>query len=541
MSKRLVVVAAQINLCVGAIMENANRVIEIAKQSIQKFQADLVVFPEMTLSGYPPEDLVFREDFLQRCLDALKKIQEAALPVTLIVGLPYKKDHLIFNHAVAIQNGTIITHYSKQELPNYTVFDEKRYFHAGTTPGAFTLKGVKIGILICEDIWFPRPIQHAAQAGAQLAVVLNASPFDRNKAKARETVLMDRVHEVHLPMIYVNAVGGQDELVFDGGSMVINQYGNRCQQAGYFVEALMPVELDIQPNAFLEVKVQPLPPRLSEEENIYKALVLGVQDYIRKNNFPGAVIGLSGGIDSALTLAVAVDAIGADHVEAVLMPSRYTSDMSKSDARSMAEALGVRATLIDIEPIFKAFLHSLSKPLAGFSKDTTEENIQARIRGTLLMALSNKKGSIVLTTGNKSEMSVGYATLYGDMAGGFSVLKDVPKTMVYRLADYRNAIAPIIPKRIIDRPPSAELAENQLDQDTLPPYPVLDEILMRYIELDQSPETIIAAGISKEVVYKVIQMINKNEYKRRQAPVGIRTTQRAFGKDRRYPITSGWK
>lgn len=346
--------------------------------------------------------------------------------------------------------------------------------------------------------------------------------------------------EVKVPIIYANLVGGQDELVFDGGSMVVNQYGERCQQAGYFVEDLMPINMILNENT-AQIVPQPLLPRLTAEENIYRALVLGVRDYIQKNNFPGAIVGLSGGIDSALTLAIAADAIGSEKVEAVLMPSRYTAEISNEDAIKECLNLGIHYSILDIEPAFKAFLETLSKTFESLPVDTTEENLQSRIRGTLLMALSNKKGSIVLTTGNKSEMSVGYATLYGDMAGGFCILKDVLKTMVYRLAHFRNSISPVIPKRIIDRPPSAELAPEQLDQDTLPPYDLLDQILMKYIEQDQSPEMIYTAGIEKNIVDKVIKMIIRNEYKRRQAPVGIRITERAFGKDWRYPITSGWR
>ena len=538
------IVVAQVNLLVGDIMGNAKRIITETQRATQQFKADLVVFPELALCSYPPEDLVFRSDFLQTCQLALQKIAQATRETAIIIGYPQKihgdKTDCIYNQAAVIQNGEILAVYLKQELPNYMVFDEKRYFHPGGSPCVFTFKGIKIGLLICEDLWFPGPIQQARHAGAEMIISINASPFDRNKARARETMLVERVHETHIPIVYANLIGGQDELVFDGGSMVVNQHGQRCQQAGYFIEELMPINIEIN-NGNIEIISQKLPPYLSEEENVYRALVLGVRDYVRKNNFPGVVLGISGGIDSALTLAISSDAIGAENIEAVSMPSRYTSLMSKEDAIHQTDFLGVHLTTIDIEPIFQTFLESVKQTLPYFPADSTEENLQARIRGTLLMAISNKKGSLVLTTGNKSEMSVGYATLYGDMAGGFGVLKDVPKTMVYRLAQYRNQISPVIPIRVIERPPTAELAAGQLDQDTLPPYPILDEILLRYIEQDQSPETIYTAGIEKKVVDAVIKMINRNEYKRRQAPIGIRTTQRAFGKDRRYPITSGWK
>ncbi len=538
--KTLKIIAAQINTLVGDVERNTQRVIEVAKQAIEEHQADLIVFPEMTLSGYPPEDLVFRQDFLRACLIGVKKIEEAKLPGTIIVGFPYQEQLNIHNQAVVISHGKIIASYAKQELPNYTVFDEKRYFHPGDRSSVFQLKGFSIGLVICEDLWFPGPAIHCVQSGAQLIIVINASPFDKNKAEVREEILVARAKEVKVPIIYTNLVGGQDELVFDGGSMVFNHLGERCQQADYFFEQLLTILVSLQDDK-VHVAPQPLPPRLSEEENIYRALVMGVRDYVQKNHFPGAIIGLSGGIDSALTLAIAVDALGPDKVEAVLMPSRFTSTMSKEDAIEECHRLGVHHRTLNIEPAYEVFLNTLSESFKNLPVDVTEENLQARIRGTLLMALSNKQGSIVLTTGNKSEMSVGYATLYGDMAGGFCVLKDVFKTMVYRLAKYRNTFSAVIPQRVIERPPSAELALNQCDQDTLPDYALLDQILFRYIELDQSPEMICAAGIDKNIVNKVIKMIIYNEYKRRQAPVGIRITQRAFGKDWRYPITSGWK
>jgi len=540
MQKPLNLVIAQANFCVGALSDNTQKIIDLSQKAITDFNADCVVFPEMSISGYPPEDLIFRQDFLLQCQQALEKIQQAALATTLIVGYPVQINQNTFNQAAVIKNGKIIATYNKQELPNYTVFDEKRYFHSGNSACVFQLHGIKIGLLICEDLWFPHPVQKTVEQGAELIIALNASPFDYNKSQIRESLLIERARQSRLPIVYVNLIGGQDELVFDGGSMVVDNTGQRCLQANYFTEELLPVKLSISTDSKLDIIHEDLPSALSKEKKIYRALVLGVRDYIHKNHFPGAIIGLSGGIDSALTLAITVDAIGPENVTVVMMPSRYTSEMSKEDALFQAELMKVKHVNIDIEPVFTAFLNSLAESFSGLDPDTTEENLQARIRGAFLMAFSNKKNLILLTTGNKSEMSVGYATLYGDMAGGFAVLKDVTKTMVYQLAQYRNSLSPVIPQRVIDRPPSAELAPNQLDQDSLPPYSILDEILVRYIELDQSIELIEEMGIDKTIIDKVIKMINRNEYKRRQAPPGIRITQRAFGKDRRYPITSGW-
>lgn len=535
--KKLKIVSAQINLLVGDINGNADRIIEESKRAIEEHNADIILFPELALTSYPPEDLLFRPGFYTRCHHAIARIQKEKIKATIIFGYPDRVGVKFFNRAAVIQNGKLIATYSKQDLPNYTVFDEKRYFSPGNSPCVIEIKETKIGLIICEDLWGPKPTQQTLEAGAQIIVVINASPFDRNKARAREKLLLERNATANVPIVYCNLIGGQDELVFDGGSMVVAN-GKRIQQAAYYKEELMctEVKLGLQPT----VEEKELPPRLSEEENIYNALTLGVKDYINKNNFPSAIIGLSGGIDSALTLAIAVDAIGADRVRVVLMPSRFTSQMSVDDAIKQAETLGISMDNINIEPIFNAFLDSLKPVFAKTSPDTTEENLQARIRGTILMSLSNKFGSIVLTTGNKSELSVGYATLYGDMAGGFSVLKDIPKTLVYRLASYRNMISENIPHRVIEREPSAELAEDQKDQDVLPPYPILDEILYLYIEKDQDPRSIYSERLPKAIVDRVVTMVNWNEYKRRQAPIGIRTTERAFGKDRRYPITSGY-
>jgi NAD+ synthase (glutamine-hydrolysing) len=536
--KKFNIVAAQMNFLVGDIKGNTQRIIAEAQHANEHLNADLVVFPELALTGYPPEDLLFRPGFYKRCNIVLEEIKAAITNTAVVIGYPEKIGDKAHNAAIVIQNGKIIGHYAKQKLPNYEVFDEVRYFVPGDTACVVDINGVNAGIIICEDCWFTEPAATAVAAGADIIVSPNASPYDKHKVRVREDTLIQRANECKVPFVYVNCVGGQDEIVFDGGSMVISAEGERVQQAAYYREDRMLVEIEI--NDTLQIIPKKLPKRLSEEENIYQTLVLGVRDYITKNHFPGAIIGLSGGIDSALTLAITVDAIGADRVQTVMMPSRYTSSMSLEDAKTQAELLVVDYQIIEIDTIFECFLEHLAKPFAGLSVDSTEENLQARIRGTLLMALSNKKGSIVLTTGNKSEMSVGYATLYGDMAGGFSVLKDIPKTMVYRLAKYRNLISPVIPERVIERPPSAELAADQKDQDSLPPYPVLDEILERYIEKDQDPHDIYAAGLDKDTVNRVVQMVNHNEYKRRQAPVGIRISQKAFGKDRRYPITSGY-
>ena len=536
---KLTIVSAQSNYHVGAIEKNADLIIKASQEAAEKYQADLVVFPELTITGYPAEDLLFRADLYRRCEAALKRIAKATTETSILIGYPALEDGLRYNRAAFIEKGVLKATYDKQDLPNYTVFDEKRYFTAGDKPCIISVNDFNIGVIICEDLWNNGPAEQAAAAGAELIVSLNASPYDRNKVRQREDLLIKRSVENNVGIVYVNNVGGQDELVFDGGSMVVNAEGERCCQSLYYQEDLMPIHLSKE-NGKIDIEKKELPPRLSAEENIYNTLVAGVHDYIEKNNFPGAILGLSGGIDSALVLAIAVDAIGADRVTAVMMPSRYTAKISIEDAIEEAKTLGVKYESISIEAINDQFTEALHPLFKDTQPCQTEENLQARIRGTLLMALSNKFGGIVLTTGNKSEMSVGYATLYGDMAGGFAALKDIPKTLVYRLADYRNRISPVIPERVIERAPSAELSENQTDQDTLPPYEVLDDIIDRYIEKEQSIDEISKVGYNREVVANVVKMINRSEYKRSQAPVGIRTSQRAFGKDRRYPITSGY-
>jgi NAD+ synthase (glutamine-hydrolysing) len=523
---------AQLNCTVGDLRGNSEKIIQAAARARQA-GASLLVTPELALSGYPPEDLLLRTDFTGACETALNGLAENIGDMTVIVGHPGMHLGECYNMASVLQQGRVVASYRKHVLPNHSVFDEERYFSAGSEPLVFMHEGVRFGILICADVWEPSPIGLSAQAGAQVLLALNASPFHINKQTARHEVLRERVREVGLPIVYANMVGGQDELVFDGASFVLDRTGNLTQQLPAFKEQLAIVELEQN-----SPKIGQIIPVGECEASVYEALCLGLHDYVGKNGFPGVVLGLSGGIDSALTLAIAVDALGPEKVRTVMMPSQFTADISIQDAREMAEHLQVRFSMMTIGPLFESFRKTLSEEFADLPFDSTEENIQARIRGTLLMALSNKFGSILLTTGNKSEMAVGYATLYGDMAGGFSVLKDVPKTLVYRLSHFRNAISPVIPARIIERPPSAELRPDQTDQDSLPPYDILDAIMEAYVEQDFGFSEIVAIGHNEQDVAHVLHMIDRNEYKRRQAPLGVRITHRGFGKDRRYPITS---
>ena len=536
MKKNIRVTAAQINTVVGDIHGNAEKIIKNAILARDKQKADVVVFPEMALTGYPPEDLLLRQDLYAQTKIALKQIQNKVKNIYVILGLPTEEKQYRFNSAIIIYNKKILACYHKQQLPNYGVFDEKRYFTAGTKACVINIKGIKTAITICEDLWFKESVLAAKKMDAQLIISINASPFDIQKPLIRKQILSRRAREGNIPIIYVNSIGGQDELVFDGGSLVVNSKGKVTQRARFFAEDLMLIDI-LAGNKNLNLVNQTLS-ATSNVELVYKALVLGVRDYIEKNNFMGAIVGTSGGIDSALTLAIAVDALGKNRIEAIYLPSRYSSKLSEKIAKEQTKILGVKYNKISIEPIFKKFLDSLPKEWPKTLKNSTKENIQARCRGTMLMAFSNKKGLIVLSTGNKSEMAVGYATLYGDMVGGFCVLKDVPKTLVYQLAEYRNKISSVIPKAAIMRAPTAELAKNQKDTDDLPPYPILDEILKRYIELNQSIKKITAAGFNKALVTKIINMVNKSEYKRRQAAPGIKITTNAFGRERRYPITS---
>lgn len=541
MSQVLRVAMAQLNLRVGDIHGNVERIIEAAAQARERWQADAILFPELSLCGYPPEDLLLRDSMQLRIEAALERLCREVRGIRLVLGFPWVEDGRRYNACGLIEDGALRVRYFKRKLPNYQVFDEKRYFDAGDSPCVVDIAGVPVALSICEDIWHPEPMAAARAAGARLMLNLNASPFHLGKQAEREATLATRAAEGGMPVVYVNQVGGQDELVFDGGSCVVAANGHVLQRAPAFEEGLFLAELQVDAE-----RVQPQPgacaPLAGEEASVYGALVLGVRDYVRKNGFKGVVLGLSGGVDSALTLAIAVDALGAGQVEAVMMPYRYTAQISLEDAEAEARTLGVAYSVLPIAPMVEAFMDTLAPAFAGLGRDTTEENLQARCRGTLLMAISNKKGYLVLTTGNKSEVAVGYCTLYGDMAGGFDVLKDVPKTLVFRLCQYRNSLAgEVIPQRVIDRPPSAELAPDQKDEDSLAPYPVLDEILRLYVEEDLSADAIVARGFAADTVRKILRLVDLNEYKRRQAAVGPRITQRGFGRDRRYPITSGWR
>jgi NAD+ synthase/NAD+ synthase (glutamine-hydrolysing) len=528
------IAVAQINTTVGDFEGNAEK-IRNAVDAARAAGAKLVVTPEMSLSGYPAEDLWMRDDFCDRCLAAVVKLASHCKDVALIVGYPHREGRTRYNAAAVLRGGRMERFYCKQKLPNYKVFDEKRYFEVGNTPCVFELEGRKVGLAICEDLWFPEPAAQALKAGAELLVSINASPFHRAQQAERYQRMGARVKETRLPLLYVHGVGGQDEIVFDGASFALSGDGMLGYQGETFRETLDIIEWE--GNKLTGPRAKPL----TEEELIYRALITGTADYVNKNGFPGVLLGLSGGIDSALVLAVCVDAVGAERVHAVMMPSRYTAPMSVEDAREMAKIHGVHYTEIRIQPLVDAFDSALAPIFEGIEPDKTEENIQSRIRGTLLMAMSNKLGAIVVTAGNKSEMATGYATLYGDMAGGFAVIKDIVKTLVYRIANWRNTQSEVIPQRVIDRAPSAELAEGQTDQDLLPPYEVVDAVVERYMERDMSAEQIASAGFDLATVREVLRMIQANEYKRRQAPPGVRITPRSFGKDWRYPITSRFR
>ena len=534
---RVRIVLAQVNLLVGDVSGNVRKIISYVHQARDQLKGHAVVFPELALTGYPPEDLLLRPALLRAVDAGLEMLREQIKGIDIIVGHPQVQAGKLYNAASVIRDGGIRATYFKHCLPNYSVFDEKRYFAAGAAPTVVSIGGLPVGITICEDMWETGPIEASVRAGARVLVNINASPYHMHKGRERLAVAARHARAHGVPLLYLNWVGGQDELVFDGDSFVLDAGGTLTQRAAPFVEGLYPVDLDGDP---VRPAAGTVAPELGVEESVYSALVLGVRDYVDKNRFAGAVLGLSGGIDSALTLCVAVDALGAERVEAVLMPSRYTAAMSVEDAGAQTQALGVHRRIISIDPIYDAFITALKDEFRGLAHDATEENIQARVRGMLLMAISNKTGKMVLTTGNKSEMAVGYATLYGDMAGGFAVIKDVPKTLVYRLAEWRNRRTAVIPRRVFERPPSAELAPDQKDTDSLPPYSVLDPILERYVERDESVDEIVAAGFDAGLVRKVVAMVDRNEYKRRQAPPGVRITPRAFGRDRRYPMTSGF-
>lgn len=533
-------VIAQSNLLVGDIEGNCERVLAAAQRAYEDYQAELVVFPELALSGYPPDDLLLRPSLNTRVREALERLRNES-PVAVLLGYPAIRQGKRVNVAGFIEPGKAPQEYFKRRLPNYRVFDEKRYFQPGDSACIIEFRGLRLALSVCEDVWHRQPVADAAQKGADLLLNINASPFRLGKPQERRQMLAAQASEHRLPIVYCNLVGGQDELLFDGGSMVVDAAGELVVQAPFFEECLWP--LDVQPLAgdlTLAGSSVEEPEPLSA---IWQALTLALHDYVSKNGFAKVVLGLSGGIDSALVLALAVEALGAERVQAIMMPYHYTAQMSLEDAEAEARTLGVDYRVVPVATVVEAY-HDLLVPLfEGAAKDTTEENLQARTRGVLLMALSNKQGALVLPTGNKSEMAVGYATLYGDMVGGFAVLKDVPKTRVYQLARYCNEKAgkDVIPERVITRPPSAELAPDQVDQDSLPDYDELDAILECYVEKDMSAEATIRAGFDRDTVYRVVKLVDRNEYKRQQAAVGPRISQRAFGKDRRYPVTNGWR
>ena len=545
--KPITVAIAQLDFTVGAIKRNTETMLHCLGQHED---ADIVVFPELAVTGYPPEDLLFRSDFEQLVSDALTRIADAAQQQVAIVGHPQRVGSELFNSVSVLHRGKCLARYHKQRLPQYGVFDEQRYFIPGHEACVFDWQGHRIGVLVCEDLWHPEPLKRTREAGADWIVSLNASPYEVDKHEQRLHVLQQRVHESGLPIVYVNNCGGQDELVFDGHSMVVNSDGQvvaelpHCQPTVALVRfeatGIRPLDAVHSPQPTAEGKAEITTQRL---EQVRQALVLAIRDYVTKNGFKGVTLGLSGGIDSALTMALAVEALGAAAVHAVMMPFRYTSKMSLEDAEQQARTLGVKYDVIAIEPIYESFLQQLAPQLADHSPDVTEENLQARSRGVLLMALSNKTGSLVLTTGNKSELAVGYCTLYGDMCGGFAPIKDVPKTMVFALSRHINSSAgeQLIPQRVIERPPSAELAPGQTDQDNLPDYEVLDKIISLYVEQDWAPSEIVDAGFSQADVLRVVRLIDINEYKRRQGAVGPKITSRNFNKDRRYPITNHFR
>ena len=540
--RRLRCVMAQLNLVVGDVEGNTERIIAAAHQARDQSAADVVMLPELAVSGYPPEDLLFHSGMRTQVTRSIERLKSEVRGITLIAGYPEYDAARIFNSAIVIRDGAVLANHRKACLPNYLVFDEKRYFTPGTEPTVVDLKGVKTGILVCEDVWDSEPALQARRAGAEVLLVINASPYEVDKQSQRELkVVRARVGETGIPMVFVNLIGGQDELVFDGNSFVMDAQGEVTTRAPAFTEGMYAVDLAVDAGG----AVKPLPgilvPLQGQEESVYGALVQGTRDYVDKHRFPGVVLGLSGGIDSALTLCIAVDALGPDRVHSVAMPSRFTSQMSKDDAAQQAATLHVKHSEISIEGMFEATLAALRDEFAGRPPDTAEENIQSRCRGVLLMGISNKTGRMLLTTGNKSEMAVGYATLYGDMAGGFAPIKDCSKLLVYRLCAWRNAQSRVIPARVIERPPSAELRHDQKDTDSLPPYEVLDPILEAFIEDDLSVDQIAARGFDRKTVGRILDLVKRNEYKRRQAPPGVRVSRRAFGRDWRYPITSGYQ
>jgi len=535
--KRISVGVIQANPIVGDIQGNLNLAISAIEDIATKETPDIFLLTEMFITGYPPEDLILRDDLLDQSYEAIHKLTEIKPESFIVIGYPKKEGESIYNCAGVLRNHSIITEYKKQELPNYEVFDEKRYFVSGSSPGIFEVNGLRVALSVCEDIWHEKVVKQAQENGANLMLNINASPFHLRKIEDRKRLISGHSAKYKLPIIYANQVGGQDELVFDGTSMAMDGNGKQVLQLDKFKSDSRIISF-VENDDVLITEDEMVIPEDNELEEVYQALVIGAKDYIEKNKFPGVIIGSSGGIDSALTAVIAADAIGPDKVRTYMMPFKFTSDMSVEDAQKLAENLGLQHSVIPIGDIYDSFNKGLEKEFKGKEKDITEENLQSRCRGVILMALSNKSGDLVLTTGNKSETAVGYSTLYGDTAGGFGVLKDVPKTMVYELSRYRNTISKVIPERIIDRPPTAELAPDQKDTDSLPDYDILDKIIELYVEQDKSKEEIESLGVGNDVIERVLRLIDISEYKRRQAPLGVKITSRGFGKDRRYPITN---
>ena len=536
--KKISIGIVQENPIVGDIEGNLQLAINAIDKLSKQSSPDIFLFTEMFITGYPPEDLILRDDLLDASYEAVEKLCEVKPESFIVIGYPKKEGDSIFNCAGVLRNKSVITEYKKQELPNYEVFDEKRYFQSGKGPGIFEVNGLRVGLSVCEDIWHENVIKQLHEKKTDLILNINASPFHLDKIKERKALISGHAIDYSLPIVYANQVGGQDELVFDGTSMAMDGEGQQILQLEKFKEDYKIVNFTSDQEGKLSSEKREEIPEDRELEEVYKALVLGAKDYIQKNNFPGVLIGSSGGIDSALTAAIAADAIGPEKVRTFMLPFKFTSDMSVEDSEKLAVNLGIKHSVIPIGDIYESFADSLEDEFSGLEPDITEENLQSRCRGVILMALSNKSGELVLTTGNKSETAVGYSTLYGDTAGGFGVLKDVPKTLVYELSRYRNTISHVIPDRIIDRPPSAELAPDQQDSDSLPDYAILDKIIELYVEQDKSKVEIEESGIDKSMVDRVIRLIDLSEYKRRQAPLGVKITSRGFGKDRRYPITN---
>ena len=539
MKNKISIVLAQLDLAVGDISGNTKLIIDSCEKAKNQHNADLIIFPELSISGYPPEDLLLHSGFKRRINDALNSIKDEVAGISALIGFPDYSDDSIYNACAVFRDKEEIVKYRKEALPNYSVFDEKRYFTSDEQPTVFELKGKKIGINICEDIWHKSAAMKAKESGAEIIIVINGSPYEKDGQSKRENIVKQRALQTDLPIVYLNMIGGQDELVFDGASFVMSKNGEIKYRATSFEESMDLFEFDLINNECVPIKSN-ISSKLSVAESVYKALVRGTKDYIEKHKFSGVVMGLSGFIDSALTLSIACDAIGSDKVRAVMMPYLFTSAMSLEDAQCQADTLNIKYDILPISSLYDSTVDLLQPIFLNSEKDSTEENIQSRARGLLLMAISNKTGSMLLTTGNKSEMAVGYATLYGDMAGGFAPIKDCTKTMVKKLAKYRNTISEVIPNRVIEREPSAELRENQHDSDSLPPYDVLDPILEAFIEEDLSVEEIVERGFERETVTSIREMVKRNEHKRRQAPPGVRISNRAFGRDWRYPITSGY-